>query len=64
MYVVEVKLSGALVEKEAITRDGMKIFLDYRNGKLVGGFHSTGRKAGVKRVMKLSGTGVRLVKHE
>ena len=61
-YLVEADLEGALVAGENISRNHITLFLDFKNGLLSGGFHSSGQEAGGKERMKLSGSGLVLVK--
>ncbi len=61
-YLIEADLSGALIAKENIERKHITLFLDFKNGRLSGGFHSSGGKGGDKASMKLSGSGLALVR--
>ncbi|NOX88537.1 MAG: hypothetical protein GXO77_05890 [Calditrichaeota bacterium] len=61
-YLLEAELEGPLVKAEGIERPKIKLFLDYRNNRLVGGFHSSGKKSGAEKSMKLSGSGLALIK--
>lgn len=61
-YVIQAELSGHLVKKEAIQRNSIRVFLDFENPDLVGGFHSSGSKFGGKKKMILSGLSVKLTK--
>lgn len=61
-YIIDAKLTDYIVESEKITRESIRIFLDYENNFLVGGFHTSGSKRGGKEKMILSGTGIKLIK--
>jgi hypothetical protein len=61
-YIVDAELSGYLVEKEKIERESIRIFIDFENPFLIGGFHTSGSKFGGKEKMILSGTNVKLVR--
>lgn len=61
-YIIDAKLTNYLVESEKIKRESIRIFLDYENNSLVGGFHTSGSKFGGKEKMILSGTGIKLIK--
>lgn len=61
-YIIDAELSGYLVEKEKIERESIRIFIDFENPFLIGGFHTSGSMFGGKEKMILSGTNVKLVK--
>jgi len=61
-YIIDAKLTNYIVESEKIIRESIRIFLDYENNFLVGGFHTSGSKIGGKEKMILSGTGIKLIK--
>lgn len=61
-YIIDAKLTGFLIEKEKIRRESIRVFLDFENPFLVGGFHTSGSKFGGKEKMIFSGTNVKLVK--
>lgn len=61
-YIIDAQLSGHIIEKEDITRDSIRIFLDHEQPYLVGGFHTSGTKTGGKESMILSGRGVKIEK--
>jgi len=61
-YVIETELRDALIANEHIRRRHFTLFLDLTNDGLRGGFHSSGSKGGGKNAMKLSGSGLLLVK--
>ncbi len=62
-YVIYCKLEGALIAREQIRREAIKLLVDYKAGKLVGGFHSSGLKFGGKEKMMLSGSDLVLRKY-
>ena len=61
-FIIDAKLANYLVEKEKIKRESIRVFLDFENPFLVGGFHTSGSKFGGKEKMIFSGTGLKLVK--
>ncbi|MFC1693017.1 hypothetical protein ACFL1R_05895 [Candidatus Latescibacterota bacterium] len=62
-YIIDVKLSNFLIEKEKIKRESIRIFLDFKNPFFIGGFHSSGSIFGGKEKMKFSGTKIKLSKN-
>lgn len=50
-YMIRVKLTGALIEKEGIVRKGGYIVLDVKGDHLEGFFHSYGWHIGTKKTM-------------
>ena len=69
-YLIGGDLDGFIVESEKLYRDGLHyLIIDYIDGKLVGGFHTTGSHGNPfgnnkswKKKMKMTGTDVKLVK--
>ena len=53
-YIVVADLEGAIVAAEDVTRDGVKIPVDFDGERFVGGVASTGTKAGGKETMVLT----------
>ena len=63
-YIIRGELEGAIVKDEKISREGFTLMFDYENGKLAGGFHTTGSKFGGKEKMVLTVSGVKLEKEK
>ncbi len=61
-YVIYADLQGDLVAYEHIHRNSIKLIVDYEEGELIGGFHTSGTKFGGKETMMLSGTDLVLTK--
>ncbi|MCK4261743.1 hypothetical protein KAX00_01410 [bacterium] len=53
-YIIVGKLEGAIVQKEGIIRKGVKMPINIKDGKLVGGLHTSGSKFGGKERMILT----------
>jgi hypothetical protein len=61
-YIIDLELSGPLVEEEQITRSGGKLLLDFENDAFSGGFHSSGSKFGGKEKMVMTVVNLKLKK--
>ena len=61
-FIIEAELDGYIIEKEEIKRKTIKIPFDIIDGKIVGGFGTSGSKIGGKEKMILSGTDLVLVR--
>jgi len=61
-YIIDAKLSNHLIGNEKISRESIRVFLDFESPFLVGGFHTSGSKFGGKEKMILSGRSLELVK--
>jgi hypothetical protein len=61
-YIIDLELSGPLVEEEQITRSGGKLLLDFENDAFSGGFHSSGSKFGGKEKMVMTVVDLKLKK--
>jgi len=61
-YIIDAELGGYIVEKEGIKRERIKIPFNYTDGKIVGGFGTSGSKVGGKEKMILSGTDLVLIR--
>jgi len=53
-YIIIGKLAGPIVASENFTRSAVKIPIDAKNGKLLGGLHTSGSKFGGSRRGRLS----------
>ena len=61
-YYVQADLDGPIIESEAIAHESVRIFVDLTDGRIEGGFHTSGSKFGGKKSMKMTGT--RLTMHK
>jgi len=61
-YIINIDLSGYLIEKEKIKRASIKIPFNYEKDKIIGGFGTNGSKIGGKEHMIMSGTNLVLHK--
>jgi hypothetical protein len=59
-YIVRGDLNGAVVAAEGISRAGVSIPLNFRDGRFTGGLHTTGSKFGGKETMILSASALKL----
>lgn len=57
-YIITGKLKGAIVKSEAITRSSADIPLNFDGKELAGGLHTSGKKTGGKKAMKLSAANI------
>ena len=53
-YISVGKLDGAIVKKEGIIRKGVKMPINFKDGKFVGALHTSGSKFGGKKRMILT----------
>jgi hypothetical protein len=61
-YIIRGKLNGSIVGAENITREGVSIPLNFRQGTFTGGVHTTGSKFGGKDKMILSAASLTLAR--
>ncbi len=61
-YVISADLKGPIVKAEGIVRTAIKLFVNLDDGRLTGGFHTSGGKFGGKDAMMLSGSGLALIR--
>jgi hypothetical protein len=63
-YIVVGRLEGCVLASEGVCRDGVKIPLWFRDGRLEGGLHTSGWFAGGKERMVLSARGLSLTRRK
>lgn len=54
-YIIEADLEGSIVEAENITRESIKLIVDFEDNCIVGDFRTSGSKFGGKDKMQMAG---------
>lgn len=63
-YIIEGNLSGPIIVSQKISRDSVKIPLNFDGTKFTGGLHTSGRATGGEARMKLSASNLTLTRSE
>lgn len=63
-HIITGDLSGPIIAAEKITREGVSVPLNFKQGTYTGGLHTSGGKTGGREKMKLSASNLKLTGSE